>query len=77
MKDQLGQEIKIGDVVAFGMYGRDGGLYFAEVTGFTPKMVRIVKRHGAYIPKNLAHPASVVVLNLGTLKTLGVEDGNV
>jgi hypothetical protein len=41
MKDLLGEELKVGDVVVKHTRGLRGGFHVAVVTGFTPKMVKV------------------------------------
>lgn len=83
MKDLLGREIKIGDVVAFAE-ARHADLGAGIVTGFTPKKVStsafFVNRWNSdkeiiceYDPErggNLRDPNQVIILNINDIKIM-------
>ena len=44
MKDSLGQPIQEGDILTYS-YSTVSDMYFGEVIGFTPKMVKVRELH--------------------------------
>jgi hypothetical protein len=62
MKDLDGQEIFIGDRVAYQSGGRSPALHITEVLGFTPKMVK-VSTYRSITPVATVHPYKLVKLS--------------
>lgn len=58
MKDRLGKEFKLGDMVVYSD-GRYADLYIGHVIGMTPKMIRIQNPRGG---RTLKAPTQVAIV---------------
>ena len=56
MRDVIGEELKVGDLVVKHTGNRNGSSFLqARVVGFTPKMVRLQKPSGSAIYVSASH----------------------
>jgi len=68
MEDKLGQQITVGDIVAFALAGGYAGVNIGKVTKFTPKQIRVMNYDKGNVGRHVdgkdvcVYPYDVVVI---------------